>query len=332
MSEVSGGKGESSQTNTVNVPDWLQPLVNQFTSGAGSAYSNLQHLSGQDNVADLNPDQLAALQGMRNFAGGDEFLNTAQGTFLDAAQGVGTGFLDPALAERLSGEGFDIADYIGQGRDAVGFTETPGAREALNATARGDYLFGGEGFDAAVDAAVRAAQPHIMSAFGGDAASVNSGLSQHAIGQSAIDAFANQYGAERGRQLGAAESLESGGRADRSQYLGFGEAGANRARRGDELLAGMTDAERRRQLGAAGALPDIGLLDEEALMNVGNILQGQSQREIDRPMQDQIQLLMAAMQGLPISSFLGNTQQGEFSQYGASAGGSDPFKLLAGFK
>jgi hypothetical protein len=307
---------QGQQSDRVQVPAWLQPFFDQGFGLAGDAKDTISSLGNQDNVADLNPDQLAALEGMRNFAGGaGGFIPTAQNTFLDAAQGVGTGFLDPGLQQRLSGEGFSLSDYIGEGRDAVNFTRTPEAREALMGTARGDYLFGGEGFDAAVDAAVRAAQPHIMSAFGGDAASVNSGLSQHAIGQSAVDAFASQYKGERANQLGAAESLESGGRADRSQYLGFGEAGANRARRGDELLANMTDAERRRQLGAAGALPDIGLLDQMTRMNIGDILQGQSQRELDRPMEDQLRVLTAMLQGIPNpASFFGNDS--DFSQFG----------------
>ncbi|MEQ8504582.1 MAG: hypothetical protein RIB80_04600 [Rhodospirillales bacterium] len=79
-------------------------------------------------------------------------------------------------------------------------------RDLTEATARGDFLFGGEGFDAAVDAAVRRAQPAILSSFGAAGRS-NSGLAQAAIAQQATDAFANQHQVERQRQLAAASSL-----------------------------------------------------------------------------------------------------------------------------
>lgn len=308
-------KGSSSETSTVDVPEWLQPFLNQSVSAAGSALTSLRNQSGGDVVADLNPDQLAALQRMRDVAGGEGgFFPTAQDTFLNTAQGVGTGFLDPALRDRLGGD-FDLTSFINEARGATDFTQTPEARDALTSTARGDFLFGGEGFDAAVDAAVRSAQPHILSTFGrAGAGGSTSGLAQTAIGQSAIDAFASQFGSERARQLGAANALESGGRADRSQFLGLGESGANRAQRGDQFLAGLSDAERNRQLAAAGALPDIGMLDSAALMGVGDILQGQEQREISGPMQAQLQLLMAALGGLPISNLLGNTTEGDFNQ------------------
>lgn len=319
------GGGSVSQTsgsdqNRVQVPAWLQPFFDQAVGSAGGALSGLDAASNRDNFANLTPDQLAAMQGMRDMAGGaGGFLPTAQNTFMEAAGGVGTGFLDPALQERLSGAGFDMGNYIGEGRDAVGFTETPEAREALMATARGDNLYGGKAFDASVDAAVRAAQPHIMSAFGKTAGGVGSGLSRTAVGQSAIDAFAGQYDQERNRQMGAAGTLEAGGRADRGQYLGFGEAGANRARRGDEMLAGISDTERNRQMRAAEALPGIGMLDENMMMQVGQMLQGQQQGELDRSQQDQLQLLMASLQGLPLSDFFGSDRDYKQSTVEANA-------------
>lgn len=307
----SKGRGQSRQAQQVDIPDFLQPLVNTSATGATSSLRNLGDIVQQDNFADLTPDQQQALNMLRANSGG-EFFGTAQDVMMNTALGEGNPLLDPALLERLSGAGFDFGDAISEARGAVDFTETPGARETLDATSRGDFLFGGEGFNAAVDAAVRQAQPHIMSAFGGDAASVNSGLSQHAIGQSAIDAFASQFGQERNRQLGAAEALEAGGRADRDRFLGFGENAANRARRGDEVLAGLGESERGRQLGAAGRLPGMGLLDAENLLRVGEIEQGQEQGEIDRRMQDTLTHISASLGGLPISDFLGGENRGDF--------------------
>lgn len=90
------------------------------------------------------------------------------------------------------------------GRGAGGFIPT--AQQTLLDTAQGDFLFGGEGFDAAVNAATRAAQPGILSSFGRAGRGV-SGLGQAAVGQAATDAFASQFGQERGRQLAAAQAL-----------------------------------------------------------------------------------------------------------------------------
>ena len=78
--------------------------------------------------------------------------------------------------------------------------------DELLATARGDYLYGGPGFNEAVAAAQRAGTPGIISQFGG------AGRDQNFLGKSALaqvfsDAFANQYGQERGRQLNAAQLL-----------------------------------------------------------------------------------------------------------------------------
>ena len=318
---ASASQTSGSEQNTVQVPDWLQPFFDQAVGTAGSALGGLSGAVNQDTVADFTPEQLQSFEMMKNFIGGaGNFLPTAQNTFLDAAQGVGTGFLDPTLQKSLSGSNFDFADYIGQGKAATDFTNNPISREALNATARGDYLFGGEGFDAAVDAAVRAAQPHIASSFGGTVGGVGSGLAKHAVGQSAIDAFANQYANERRNQVGAASDLEAGGRQDRATFLGFGESGANRARRGDEMLAGLSDEERRRQMMAAGQLPGIGSMDAEMLMGVGDIMQGQNQRELDAPMRNQMMLLQAALSGLPLSDFFGSNRDYEEQTLSAKAG------------
>jgi hypothetical protein len=57
-----------------------------------------------------------------------------------------------------------------------------------------------------VDASTRAAQPHILSTFGG-AGRGTGGLAQTAIGQAHADAFARQFDAERGRQQQAQIAL-----------------------------------------------------------------------------------------------------------------------------
>lgn len=80
------------------------------------------------------------------------------------------------------------------------------AIDQLMRTVQGDYLYGGEGFNAAVDAAYRAGMPGVLSRFGG-AGRDDGGLAKVALAQAFADPFAAQYGQERGRQLDAAQRL-----------------------------------------------------------------------------------------------------------------------------
>lgn len=68
-----------------------------------------------------------------------------------------------------------------------------------NPTTRGSYLYGGEGFNQAVDAATRKILPQVDSAFE-SSGRFNSGLAKTAQTQAIADAFASQYGQERGLQ------------------------------------------------------------------------------------------------------------------------------------
>jgi hypothetical protein len=88
----------------------------------------------------------------------------------------------------------------------AGYQLPPDAVNALTSTARGDYLYGGPQQQAFIDAARRAAQPGIYSAFGA-AGRGGGGLENAALNQSSVDAFANLFNQERGRQLDAAQAL-----------------------------------------------------------------------------------------------------------------------------
>lgn len=74
------------------------------------------------------------------------------------------------------------------------------ATNQLTSTLNGDYLYGGPGFNAAVDAATRKALPSINSAFE-SAGRTNSGLADVAKTQAISDSFANLYGQERENQM-----------------------------------------------------------------------------------------------------------------------------------
>lgn len=76
------------------------------------------------------------------------------------------------------------------------------ATTELSNTLSGNYLYGGDGFNAAVDAAVRRAQPGIDSQFA-LSGRYGSGLAQEAVGRAVGDIFADQYNQERTNQMRA---------------------------------------------------------------------------------------------------------------------------------
>jgi hypothetical protein len=74
------------------------------------------------------------------------------------------------------------------------------ATNQLTSTLNGDYLYGGQGFNQAVDAATRRILPQVNSSFE-SAGRTGSGLAKTAQTQAISDAFANQYGQERENQM-----------------------------------------------------------------------------------------------------------------------------------
>lgn len=106
--------------------------------------------------------------------------------------------------------GSSVVPFSQQTQDAMGMTEDlarsgAGVQPALgasNATLGGDYLFGGEGFNAALDAANAKVLPSIQSAFSRSGRS-GSGLAQEAVADAVSRNFASLYDNERGRMQGA---------------------------------------------------------------------------------------------------------------------------------
>lgn len=271
-----GGKsgGDQDVTQRVEIPEILQPFVRNQARIGSNALSRLE-----DQLAGAGADDLVA--------GFDPLQEQAFDLAVQRAQGEG-GFIPTAQQQFLA---------TAQGVDPQSFVD-PTAFDALQSTAAGDFLFGGQGFRQAVDAAVRAAQPSILSTFGA-AGRGTGGLAQAAIAEQATDAFARQFGNERQRQLAA-----SG------------------------ILADLDSQERARQLSAAGALPQLALADAQILQNIGGIRQGQAQRELTAPISAQESLIAAAGGGIPLQSLLGATQTqsglggGGFSGAGALGGGA----------
>lgn len=321
MSSGSFGKGEKSETQRVDVPDFLKPLIGQGTAVAGNALGRLSHMltgPASDFVAGFNPDQLAAFDRIRDVVGGaGGFLPQAQETLLEAARGAGLSFIPESVRQGLSSLGgldflpdftrdtltsgtsvptdmiesalgSDAARVLSgisrgggiptQATDALGNAINaeviPGAArdtlataasggfspeqlDTLRQTANGDFLFGGPGSDAAIEAAVRAAQPAILSTFGSAGVGGGTGaLSQAAIGQAATDAFARQFAQERQNQLGAAGTLANLGLAGNQQRLGAAESLANLGLSGQAQRIGAADVLGR--LGLSGQAQQAG--------------------------------------------------------------------------
>lgn len=106
----------------------------------------------------------------------------------------------------------------------------------IGATARGDYLHGGQGFDEALQAAHRQIAPMVRGQFEG-AGRYGSGLQQATEMQMLGDVFARQYGDERQRQVGAAAMGPTMAAADYTDIAALGQVGAQQEARAGQALA-----------------------------------------------------------------------------------------------
>lgn len=318
------GKGDnsSSASQSVNIPAFLQPLIGQATAVAGGTLGRLREASQGDLVAPFTGLQQQGQQlGVDRALGGGGFLPTAENTLLGAAQGTPISqFLPPAAFQGLSqlaqGGGAESLLPPEAFSSLLGASQIPGeANDALLGTARGDFLFGGEGFDRAVEAAMNQARPAIGSVFGGAGAGGSSGgLAQTALGTAAIDAFARQFGQERLNQLGAANTL-SGRGLQASGLLGsLGSDAAGRQLGASSVLGNFGQAERGRQLGAAQALPGLSQFAPGVLQGIGGQQQSLFQQQLDAPRMAQMQLLQSVL-GIPggFSSLFGQDASGSGS-------------------
>lgn len=267
---------------------------------------------GDDSIFSTATDTL------RDAAGGVDLSRFIPSTALDSLTSTASGVGLPAnILERLQpGQipGLDqlgilgdrrlptsILDTIGEdralpGTDVLGgilgggSSIDPTTLETLQRTAGGDFLFGGPGFDEAVDAAVRRATPGIIRTFGqGGSGSATGSLAQEAVGQAGIDAFAQQFARERQNQLSAASILgelglaETGQQADIASTLaslglaeGDQEIGANR------ILAELGLAETGQQADIASTLASLGLAEEDLGFSMTQLLAGLGENAQDR--------------------------------------------------
>lgn len=103
----------------------------------------------------------------------------------------------------------------------------PGAQDELSKTINGDYLYGGKGFDAALEAAKNKIMPTVDSTFarGGR---MRSGLADVAKTGAIGDAFAGLYNEERNRQQRATALAPEIGNADYYDIGKLSEVGSQK--------------------------------------------------------------------------------------------------------
>lgn len=292
--------------------------LNELGSLGAAAYGGWGGGAAQNLVAPFSDtQQVAQALGVERALLGDLFSTAQNSTQQLAANGF-----DASGLTTLSDLG--VSPEVLQGLAGISSTSGSGL-DALASTASGDFLYGGEGFDAAVDAAVRAATPGILSTFGSaGAGGATGGLAQEAIGRAAVDAVASQYGAERQNQLRAAGLLGDLGLSSSGLLGQFGLAGGDQALRQQIGVADANARSAQTQLDASQLLPGLASADVDLLNRIGGVQQAQAQSELDAPRAALMQLLSAALGGSPIESLLGTdaTNRARETVFGLSATGS----------
>jgi hypothetical protein len=287
----SGGDSDHTITTRAEPPAYLQPFLNESANYSRGALGALGDTLSRPNalISPFNPVQLESMAKAAAFArdpSGD----------LSQSQNVLREISDGSDIEQLFNRGQNLMES-GAGRQQLGqFANTQAGNQvginALQGTAAGNNLYGGAGFNAALDASMRRAMPQISSTFAGaGSGGLKSGLAQTAMQQAHADAFAGQYGQERSNQLNAANILNSLALGQRGQ-----QTDAATRLLGADQLAGSTqlqlaNADRARQMQAAQLLPQYGLMGSDILGSIGQQQQSQDTAQRQAGV-DQYQKLM----------------------------------------
>ncbi len=147
------------------------------------------------------------------------------------------------------------AQLAQMGRAMRGSPLTTVGQTEIGRTAAGEYLYGGPGFDRALEAAHRRIAPMVRGQFEGSGR-YGSGLQQATEMQLLGDVFAQQYGDERARQLQASALTPAMAQQDYSDIAALSEVGAQQENRAREALA---DAMNRWQFQQQAPYNQIGM-------------------------------------------------------------------------
>jgi hypothetical protein len=109
------------------------------------------------------------------------------------------------------------------------------AKNQLSDTLNGNYLYGGDGFNAAYNAASNRIIPQVNSMFA-NSGRTGSGLAQTAMTQALGDSFANLYGNERENQMRAAVVAPQMANQDYADISKLADVGAQREELSSEQL------------------------------------------------------------------------------------------------
>jgi len=192
----------------------------------------------------------------------------------------------------------------GTGLDAL----DPNALGALQGTASGQNLFGGQGFNEAVDASLRYSTPAINQSFGG-AGRTGSAYHARALGDAASNAFAGQYGQERQNQLGAANSLGS-----------YGMQGVGQQQQAAGMMPGLQQAQYLpAQMRMGAGAQQYGLFDQPG-----------AQENVQRWQQNQMSPWLAAQQFGNFANAAGSGGQMQTGGGGGGGGGGNRLGSAAG--
>jgi hypothetical protein len=169
----------------------------------------------QPQIIQTPPQTTTTIQSNEPWAPQQSYLKTgmaqAKKLFIDQTPGLYPGQMTADFSPQTQGALNAVTQRAINGSPVMG-AANQNAMQTLNGdfinnnpTIRGDYLYGGAGFNAAVDAANRKILPAVNSAFNG-AGRLHSGLSDVAKTQAMSDSYAGLYNDERARQDAAYQS------------------------------------------------------------------------------------------------------------------------------
>lgn len=296
---MSGGKGSSKSqqvTQEVKIPDELKPLIN---ANVGYALQDIPHLR---NI-------VSGSLGSGSFTGWED---GALRKMAERAQHGGSSAPLRNQLRRIAGQslGDRIGDHTARNlgslthkRDLSAFVDGTGL-QALRDTAGGNFLHGGDGFNAALAAANDASQKRIGSMFSG-----TSGLAQASMADEVGRNFAGLFDSERGRQLSAANALSA---------LSDAEAGRRQTAIND--YANERKDLQTTKLQAASMIPEAENMELKNLFDIGGRFR---QNNLDVQARDQamLQNLIGVEMGtVNPSSLMGSTSTQPLHSNGMASG------------
>jgi hypothetical protein len=229
-----------------------------------SAETNLAIERQKNRAINGSPIQQSGTSQLTQTLSGDYLNNIGNIYYNPLQQGVQDNVITP-----LTGD-----SYLNQMNDL--YTNAPlssaGNSELLN-NINGNYLYGGDGFNAALQAAQNQITPQIDSAFE-RAGRTGSGLAQEAKTRAFADAFASQYGQERQNQLNA---MQMGQGATNAQAQGIGQArqaqlqAGQLGQQGTQLLMDNLSKERENQIRSMLFAPQMASLDYQDISKLAEV-------------------------------------------------------------